>query len=138
VPFAEVLLLLLPLLLCLFSLRIFLCCRAQFVLVMLVLFTVTLPFLVMAYVENVGLAVVVTVMTTSIFWTVNEVARDVEDAFIMEPNSEWQYMCGTRGSTCGSTHGSACGSTKLPGMLRMLSSWSPTVSGDKTICSQHQ
>jgi hypothetical protein len=61
------------------------------VLVMLVLFTVTLPLLVMAYVQDSGLAVVITVMTTSIFWTVNEVARDVEDAFIMEPNSE-QFM----------------------------------------------
>ncbi|WIA42693.1 hypothetical protein OEZ86_008645 [Tetradesmus obliquus] len=48
---------------------------AQFVLVMLVLFT------------NSSMAVVITVMTTAIFWTVNEVARDVEDAFIMEPNN---------------------------------------------------
>jgi cell division protein FtsW (lipid II flippase) len=63
-------------------------CRAQFVLVMLVLFTVTLPLLVVAYVNDSGMAVVITVITTSVFWTVNEVARDVEDAFIMEPNSE--------------------------------------------------
>jgi hypothetical protein len=70
-------------------LLLFCTCRAQFVLVMLVLFTVTLPLLVVAYVNDSGMAVVITVMTTSIFWTVNEVARDVEDAFIMEPNSEW-------------------------------------------------
>jgi cell division protein FtsW (lipid II flippase) len=42
---------------------------------MLVLFTVTLPLLVVAYVNDSGMAVVVTVVTTSIFWTSNEVAR---------------------------------------------------------------
>lgn len=57
-------------------------------LVMLVLFTFTLPLLVLAYVQDSGLAVVLTVLTVSTYWTVNEVARDVEDAFIMEPNSE--------------------------------------------------
>jgi len=36
------------------------CCRAQFVLVMLVIFTLTLPFLVLAYVSNIPLAVVLT------------------------------------------------------------------------------
>lgn len=57
-------------------------CRAQFVLVMLVLFTLTLPLLVLAYVPNSPLAVVLTVVTVATYWTVNEVARDVEDPFL--------------------------------------------------------
>lgn len=57
-------------------------CRAQFVLVMLVLFTLTLPLLVLAYVSNKALAVVLTVITVTTYWTVNEVARDVEDPFL--------------------------------------------------------
>lgn len=57
-------------------------CRAQFVLVMLVLFTLTLPLLMLAYVPNHPLAVVLTVATVATYWTVNEVARDVEDPFL--------------------------------------------------------
>lgn len=72
-------------------------CRAQFVLLMLVIFTVTLPLLVLAYVAHSVLAVVVTVMTVSTYWAVNEVARDVEDPFLYEPNGEpasrpWSVM----------------------------------------------
>lgn len=49
---------------------------------MLVLFTLTLPLLVLAYVPNTILAVVLTVVTVATYWTVNEVARDVEDPFL--------------------------------------------------------
>ncbi|KAF8057858.1 hypothetical protein HT031_005804 [Scenedesmus sp. PABB004] len=97
---------------------------AQFVLVMLLLFTATLPLLVLAYVPNSALvrpqraagrrrgraagaargtarrggavtprararaaqAVVLCVVSTATFWAVNEVARDVEDPFLYEPN----------------------------------------------------
>jgi hypothetical protein len=52
------------------------------VLVMLVLFTCTLPLLILAYVPNHALAVVLTVVTVATYWTVNEVARDVEDPFL--------------------------------------------------------
>lgn len=63
-------------------------------LVMLVLFTLTLPLLVLAYVAHSVLAVVVTVMTVLTYWAVNEVARDVEDPFLYEPNGELSSIVG--------------------------------------------
>lgn len=65
------------------------CCRAQFVFMMLVLFTATLPLLVLAYIPNSVLAVVLTVVTVLTYWAVNEVARDVEDPFLFEPNGRF-------------------------------------------------
>jgi hypothetical protein len=78
--------------------------RAQFVLVMLVLFTLTLPLLVLAYVSNKVLAVVLTIITVATYWTVNEVARDVEDPFLygkLAVVQEWCVTLLSRGSLYG-------------------------------------
>jgi hypothetical protein len=63
------------------------------VLVMLVLFTLTLPLLVLAYVSNKVLAVVLTIITVATYWTVNEVARDVEDPFLYGKLAVVQEWC---------------------------------------------
>jgi len=64
---------------------------------MLVLFTLTLPLLVLAYVPNSTLSVMLTVVTVATYWTVNEVARDVEDPFLYgERQPAWQAPSSTK------------------------------------------
>lgn len=65
---------------------------------MLVLFSLTLPLLVLAYVPSTGLAVALTVITVATYWTVNEVARDVEDPFLY---GECFFRGGLRGGPWG-------------------------------------
>jgi hypothetical protein len=68
--------------------------RAQFILVSLIIFTLTLPLLLLAYVPNPALAVVLCVLTVGTYWSVNEVARDVEDPFLYGASHTTQVrMC---------------------------------------------
>lgn len=59
---------------------------AQFVFVSLLMFTFSCPLLIIAYVPNTGLAIFLSVLSVSTYWGCNEVARDIEDPFLYEPN----------------------------------------------------
>lgn len=59
---------------------------AQFILVLLVFHTVTVPLLITAYIRVAWLAILLSGMSVITYWTLNEVARDMEDPFLYEPN----------------------------------------------------
>lgn len=59
---------------------------AQAVLLLLVLFAFTAPLLIAAYVERLWLAILLDVISVQSYFVLNEVARDLEDPFIFEPN----------------------------------------------------
>lgn len=59
---------------------------AQAVLLMLLIFSFTVPLLMVAYVERLWLAVLLDIVTVQSYCSLNEVARDLEDPFVFEPN----------------------------------------------------
>eukprot|EP01025_Chloroclados_australasicus_P030869 TRINITY_DN3106_c0_g1_i1.p1 TRINITY_DN3106_c0_g1~~TRINITY_DN3106_c0_g1_i1.p1 ORF type:complete len:491 (-),score=51.58 TRINITY_DN3106_c0_g1_i1:2910-4268(-) len=59
---------------------------AQAVLVFLIAYTLTVPFVISAFVKSTWLACVITFMAVATYWTLNEVARDLEDPFWYDPN----------------------------------------------------
>lgn len=59
---------------------------AQFVMVLLVLHSFLAPILIVAYIRTTWLAVVLSVVSVVTYWALNEVARDMEDPFLYEPN----------------------------------------------------
>eukprot|EP01023_Acetabularia_acetabulum_P020213 TRINITY_DN20429_c0_g2_i1.p1 TRINITY_DN20429_c0_g2~~TRINITY_DN20429_c0_g2_i1.p1 ORF type:complete len:458 (+),score=86.68 TRINITY_DN20429_c0_g2_i1:226-1599(+) len=73
---------------------------AQAVLVFLIIYTVTVPFVIGAFIKSVWLAAVVTFIAVLTYWTLNEVARDLEDPFWYDPNdlplSYYQYAFNER------------------------------------------
>lgn len=66
--------------------------RAQFVLVALLLFTATVPLLVLAYVPNVGLAIALSIMTCGTYWAVNE-ARVIGNGWPWPPHQPGTCSC---------------------------------------------
>ena len=59
---------------------------AQFVAICLLMHALTLPIVLTAYVRNSLLAVLLDVMSVVTYYTLNEVARDLEDPFVYDPN----------------------------------------------------
>jgi hypothetical protein len=54
--------------------------------VLLVMYTFSCPLLIVAYVSSEWLAVMLSCISVCTYWTINEVARDLEDPFLYEPN----------------------------------------------------
>eukprot|EP01024_Parvocaulis_polyphysoides_P014826 TRINITY_DN16220_c0_g1_i2.p1 TRINITY_DN16220_c0_g1~~TRINITY_DN16220_c0_g1_i2.p1 ORF type:complete len:459 (+),score=57.88 TRINITY_DN16220_c0_g1_i2:128-1504(+) len=73
---------------------------AQAVLVFLLIYTVTVPFVIGAFVRSSWLAAIITFIAVLTYWTLNEVARDLEDPFWYDPNdlplSYYQYAFNER------------------------------------------
>lgn len=59
---------------------------AQAVLLLLVLYAFTLPLLVAAFVNKLWLAILIDFISVQSYFALNEVARDLEDPFVYEPN----------------------------------------------------
>ena len=59
---------------------------AQMVLVLLIIFAGTLPLMVVAFIDKLWLAVIIDFFSVQAYWALNEVARDVEDPWVYEPN----------------------------------------------------
>lgn len=55
-------------------------------LLLLVLYAFTLPLLVAAFVNMLWLAILIDIIAVQSFFALNEVARDLEDPFVYEPN----------------------------------------------------
>ena len=85
----------------------------------LILYTASVPFLMWAYVEVVWLSCVMTFMASFTYWVLHEVARDMEDPFLYEPNelplSRLQFLFNQRLLVLRSIAGSK---DNLPGPLR--------------------
>ena len=56
------------------------------VLVMLLLYAVTVPLVVVAFVDSTWMGIVVNFICVQSYWCLNEVARDLEDPFVYDPN----------------------------------------------------
>lgn len=59
---------------------------AQLTALVLVLYSVALPLLVAAWVNSTALAAAITYISCLMYWSVNEIARDIEDPFLYDPN----------------------------------------------------
>lgn len=59
---------------------------AQAMVLFLVLFSLTLPLLMVAWLRSVWIAVLMDFVTVFCFWILNEVARDLESPFVFPPN----------------------------------------------------
>ncbi|KAK9827509.1 hypothetical protein WJX74_006552 [Apatococcus lobatus] len=59
---------------------------AQMVLVLLIIFAGTLPLMVVAFIDKLWLAITIDFFSVQAYWALNEVARDVEDPWVYEPN----------------------------------------------------
>jgi predicted membrane chloride channel (bestrophin family) len=56
------------------------------VLVMLIMYAISVPLVVVAFVESTWMGIVVNFFCVQSYWCLNEVARDLEDPFIYDPN----------------------------------------------------
>lgn len=56
------------------------------VLVLLIIFAGTLPLMVVAFIDKLWLAIIIDFFSVQAYWALNEVARDVEDPWVYEPN----------------------------------------------------
>lgn len=70
------------------------------VLVMLILYALSVPLVVVAFVDSTWMGIVVNFICVQSYWCLNEVARDLEDPFVYDPNdlplSRYQvlgYVC---------------------------------------------
>ena len=59
---------------------------AQMVLIMLIMYAISVPLVVVAFVDSTWLGIVVNFFCVQSYWCLNEVARDLEDPFIYDPN----------------------------------------------------
>lgn len=55
-------------------------------LLLLILYAFTLPLLVAAFVNKLWLAILIDIIAVQSYFALNEVARDLEDPFVYEPN----------------------------------------------------
>ena len=56
------------------------------VLVMLVMYAISVPLVVVAFVDSMWMGIVVNFFCVQSYWCLNEVARDLEDPFVYDPN----------------------------------------------------
>ena len=73
---------------------------AQAVLLLLLMFAFTAPLLIVAYVKRMWLAILLDLISVQSYLVLNEVARDLEDPFVFEPNdlplARIQVLCTAR------------------------------------------
>ena len=50
------------------------------------MYAFTAPLLIVAFVERLWLAILIDIISVQSYWTLNEVARDLEDPFVYPPN----------------------------------------------------
>ena len=56
------------------------------VLVMLLMYAISVPLVVVAFVDSMWMGIVVNFFCVQSYWCLNEVARDLEDPFVYDPN----------------------------------------------------
>ncbi len=56
------------------------------VLILLILYALLTPLLVVAWVNRTWVGLVINFISVQSYWTLNEVARDLEDPFVYDPN----------------------------------------------------
>ena len=59
---------------------------AQIVLIMLILYALIVPLIVVAFVNRMWIGLVINFLSVQSYWSLNEVARDLEDPFVYDPN----------------------------------------------------
>lgn len=59
---------------------------AQMVLIMLLMYAMTVPLVVVGFVDSIWLGCLVNFFCVQSYWCLNEVARDLEDPFVYDPN----------------------------------------------------
>ncbi|KAK9789401.1 hypothetical protein WJX73_006004 [Symbiochloris irregularis] len=59
---------------------------AQLVLMLLLIFSITCPLLIVGFVNTLWLAIILDFIIVQTYWALNEVARDLEDPYVYEPN----------------------------------------------------
>lgn len=59
---------------------------AQMVLIMLMLYALTVPLMVVAFVDSTWMGCLINFFCVQSYWCLNEVARDLEDPFVYDPN----------------------------------------------------
>lgn len=59
---------------------------AQMVLIMLMVYAMTVPLVVVGFVDSIWLGLFVNFFCVQSYWCLNEVARDLEDPFVFDPN----------------------------------------------------
>lgn len=73
---------------------------AQMVLILLILYALLVPLLVVAFVNRTWVGLVINFISVQSYWTLNEVARDLEDPFVYDPNdlplARYQYQFNKR------------------------------------------
>lgn len=55
-------------------------------LILLILYALLVPLLVVAFVNRTWVGLVINFISVQSYWTLNEVARDLEDPFVYDPN----------------------------------------------------
>ena len=50
------------------------------------MYAFTAPLLIVAFVDRLWLAILIDIISVQSYWTLNEVARDLEDPFVYPPN----------------------------------------------------
>ena len=56
------------------------------IVLILVIYTLTVPMLMWVWVQSIGFGAFLAFIATFTYWTLNEIARDLEDPFLYEPN----------------------------------------------------
>lgn len=59
---------------------------AQVVLIMLILYALTTPLVVVAFINSTWTGLAVNFLSVQSYWCLNEVARDLEEPFVYDPN----------------------------------------------------
>lgn len=59
---------------------------AQMVLIMLIFYALTVPLVVVAFINSTWVGLVINFLSVQSYWCLNEVARDLEDPFVYDPN----------------------------------------------------
>lgn len=59
---------------------------AQSVLILLILYAISVPLIVVAFINSTWQGLVVNFLCVQSYWCLNEVARDLEDPFVYDPN----------------------------------------------------
>ncbi|KAL3134602.1 hypothetical protein ABBQ38_006433 [Trebouxia sp. C0009 RCD-2024] len=95
---------------------------AQVVLIMLILYALTTPLVVVAFINSTWTGLAVNFLSVQSYWCLNEVARDLEEPFVYDPNdlplARYQYQFNHRILAAGRTqrpvHDCQTGSHHLP------------------------
>jgi len=97
---------------------------SQAIVLVLCIYTLTIPLVMWVWIENMGLGIALAFCATFTYWTLNEIARDLEDPFLYEPNdiplARIQFMFNERILAIERETGS---SEKPPSLSGMCNRW---------------